>query len=133
MKRKKKRCTSSYHPIVFCSSNTYPSVKIEINRSVKWQDIKESAKNLWIIMKDFLLTKSRLYSENSNSTSTSSTSGCTVKLHPSSSGTMTGTTTSPYQESTNTTFSDGSKTKRKGRRLSSTKFNCSCCGRNYPI
>lgn len=94
-------------------------------RRVQWQDLLKDVQkvgkellNLLITMKDLLLIRSRSFFENSTSTSTSSTSGCTVKLHPSLYDTTTTTGPLPSQGSTNTTFSGGSLTKRKGHRSS---------------
>lgn len=71
------------------------TVKIYYQRRIQWQDLRKAVqnlanelKNVLITMKDFLLIRSRSFSQNSASTSTSSTSGYTVKLLPSSSGTM---------------------------------------------
>lgn len=111
------------------------------SRRVTWQDVLKDwgifeVSLKWtrkffltalITMKDFLLIRSRLFSANSGSTTgnfNDSTSGCSDKPVPSSNVIIEPQGKSSKRAGyTSTTFSAGSKTKRKGRRSSSTKFN----------
>jgi len=87
-----------------------------LHRRITWRDVKSNILNTLIIMRDFLLIRSRSFLENLDSVnvSTSSTNGRMVKPVQSLYG-MT-SVTGPLQkpEYMNTIFSDGSLVKRRG-------------------
>lgn len=77
------------------------------------KDLLRKSWNLLIIMKDFLLIKSRSFSENLTSTTGSFLSGCTDKPALSYTVLMNPAKFGKSEEYTNTTFSGGLATKRK--------------------
>lgn len=132
MKRKKKRSSFKWTSSRIDTQNPWESFNWGatpwgnsdyIYRRVQWNDVKENLLNLLTITKDFLLIKSRSFLKNSTSTSASSTSGCTVKLVPSSNVTIE-TQGNLFKRAgyTNTTSSGGYQINGKGRNLYGTKI-----------